>query len=243
MKAKKIIRNIIITLVVLLLAGAVYYFNFDRVGYLMTLTHRPSLEKIADNVYINKGNTADREEIMSLITEGRKRVSEWFGELVSTDSTYVLICDDSRITKIVGEKDTTTFSGNSYICISNEYFNVDIVSHEFTHSEFHHRLTSEAMKRLPTWFDEGLATQNDYREQYSPEAWAEATDNGKNTIALTDIDEPSEFYAGTPDERRVRYVNAKHEVTGWLEKHGKEGLLSLIERMNKGEDFLTVYNE
>lgn len=240
---KKIIRNIAITLVVLLIGYAVYFFTSDKVGILMTLPYRPSLEKIDDNVYINKGNAAGKEEILSVITDGRNRVREWFGELEATDSTRILICDDSRITKRVGEKDTSTFSGISYICISNEYFNVDIVSHELTHSELHHRLTSEAMKHLPTWFDEGLATQNDYREQYSPEAWAEVTDNGRNTIALSDMDEPSEFYAGTPDERRVRYVNAKHEVTIWLEKHGKEGLISLIDRINKGEDFLSVYNE
>ena len=42
----------------------------------------------------------------------------------------------------------------------------------------------KAMKSIPTWFDEGLATQNDYREQYGPDAWIEQTDNGKNALPV-----------------------------------------------------------
>ena len=48
---------------------------------------------------------------------------------------------------------------------------------------------------------------------------------------------PAEFYAGTSDDRRFRYVNAKHEVSEWMEIHGQNGLLELFDNLNDGEDF------
>lgn len=71
--------------------------------------------------------------------------------------------------------------------------------------------------------------------------WSEQTDNGKNTVALEDMDEPSEFYAGTADDRRFRYMNAKHEVSEWMETHKRQGLLELLDKLNDGEDFNTAY--
>lgn len=84
--------------------------------------------------------------------------------------------------------------------------------------------------------------QNDYREQYSFKARVEQTDNGSHTVALEDMDEASEFYAGTVEDRRFRYLNAKHEVDEWMETHKRQGLLKLIDKLNNGEAFLIVYN-
>ena len=73
-------------------------------------------------------------------------------------------------------------------------------------------------------------------------AWVEQTDNGSHTVALEDMDEASEFYAGTVEDRRFRYLNAKHEVDEWMETHKRQGLLKLIDKLNNGEAFLIVYN-
>ena len=55
------------------------------------------------------------------------------------------------------------------------------------------------------------------------------------------MDTAAEFYSGTKEDRRFRYVNAKHEVAEWLEKHGLQGFMNLIDRLNGGEDFSTAY--
>ncbi len=99
----------------------------------------------------------------------------------------------------------------------------------------------DVLKSLPTWFDEGLATQNDYREQYGLDAWIEQTDNGKNALPFEEMDTGSEFYAGTADDRRFRYLNAKHDVSVWMETHQQKGLLELFDKLNNGEDFDTAY--
>ena len=99
------------------------------------------------------------------------------------------------------------------------------------------------MNSIPTWFDEGLALQNDYREQYSLDAWKDQTENGKNVIAVEDMDTPSEFYSGTKEDRRFRYLNAKHEVSEWMNNHKQNGLLELIDKLNNGSDFNSAYSQ
>ena len=37
-------------------------------------------------------------------------------------------------------------------------------------------------------------------------------------------------------------MNAKHEVSKWLETHKRQGLMELINKLNNGEAFLIAYN-
>ena len=161
------------------------------------------------------------------------------------DETIFIICDDDKLTRKLGEDHGTVIlyfpSETYYICISDEYLELDILAHEITHAELHTRLSAEAQKRIPTWFDEGIALQNDYREKYSEAQWITQTDNGKNAVALEDMDTPSEFYAGEAEDRRFRYLNAKHELDVWMISHGQQGLLELLDRLNGGADFNTAY--
>lgn len=51
------------------------------------------------------------------------------------------------------------------------------MAHELTHAETHYRIINfwdcfnivNQAGKVPRWFDEGVATQNDYREKYSEE--------------------------------------------------------------------------
>ena len=243
-KRKKIVLTIILAIVFLLLAAMVYFFQFAG-EYRITVPYRPNFEEIAPHIYVNKGNAMSPEDVLSIINEAKARDTAFFGELHCLDEVTIIICDDAHISKKIGTKDTITYSfpqKKDYICISNEYLNVDIAAHELTHCELHsHFTTTAAQRKLPSWFDEGVATQNDYREQYSAENWAEQTDNGKNATALADMDTPSEFYAGEAEERRFRYMCAKHEIAVWLESHSVKELLAVADGVNSGEDFDALY--
>lgn len=247
MKRKKIILVVILSVLLLLVIAAVCFFQFHPYGYRMTVPYRNAFEKIADNVYININYAGKKEEIIERIDDAKERGSAFFGELQCVKDTLLIICDDERLlSRLGGDHDTYTSTfpfKKNYISISDEYLNVDILAHEITHAELHSRLSVRALKNLPVWFDEGLALQNDYREQYGLEAWIVQTDNGKNTVALAAMDEPSEFYAGTAEDRRFRYLNAKHEVSQWMETHKYQGLLELLDKLNDGEAFHTAYGE
>ena len=237
---------LIIVPILVLVAAAVYFFQFNQYGYLMTIPYRSAFTEIADHVYINRNHARDHQEILSLIGQAEGRVREFFGDLRFQDETTIIICDDEELTRKIGEDHATITisfpSEKHYICISDEYLDPDILAHEITHAELRARLTAQALGKIPTWFDEGLALQNDYRERYSEEQWKAQTDNGKNTIALEDMDTPAEFYAGEAEDRRFRYLNAKHELDAWMAAHEQHGLLELIEKLNDGEAFYTAYS-
>ena len=245
MKTKKRKTFPVILLLLLPVAAAVYFFQFTPYGYLLTVPYRPAFKEIADHVYINKNSVLDQREILSLIEQAEERDRAFFGGLCYLDQTVFIICDDEGLTRKLGEDHGTVIYSvpfkQHFICISDEYLELDILAHEITHAELHTRLSVKACQRIPTWFDEGLATQNDYRERYSEEQWVLQTDNGKNTVALEDMDTPSEFYAGEAEDRRFRYLNAKHEICLWMEAHGRQGLLELLEKLNDGADFYSVY--
>lgn len=246
MTGKKRKTFLIITAILLFLAVTVYFFQFNSYGYLMTVPCRPAFTEISGHVYINKNNARDHQEILDLIERAEERVRAFFGDLRFSDETIFVICDDERLTRKLGEDHaavTISFPVEKhYICVSDEYLELDILAHEITHAELRARLTAKAQGKIPTWFDEGLAVQNDYRERYGEEQWIAQTENGKRIVALEDIDTPAEFYAGTAEDRRFRYLNAKHELGIWMASHGQQGLLELIEKLNGGADFNTAYS-
>ena len=244
-KKKKGILSVIFSLMLLIAAAGIWFFEFNPTGYRMTVSHRASFENISDNVYVNHDYAGNRDEIAGLIDEAKTRVADFYGSLTCPDHTVIMICDDEKLlAKLGGDHDTQTVLfpvKKSYISISAEYLNVDVLAHELTHAELKERLSDSALRKIPTWFDEGTALQNDCREQYGPAAWAEQTDNGKYTVAHEDMDTAAEFYSGTKEDRRFRYINAKHDVAEWLENHGMQGFMNLIDRLNSGEDFDAAY--
>ena len=242
-KHKKTI--LFIAVPVVLVAVVVLLFQFTQSGYLMTVPYRSAFTEIEEHVYINKNYGGDKQKLIELIEQAEDRVYEFFGGVSFQDDTIFIIYDDEKLMRKIGEDHATVIvnfpSETRYICVSDEYLGLDILAHEITHAELHAHLSVEAQKKIPTWFDEGLALQNDYRESYSEAQWALQTNNGENAVALEDMDTPSEFYAGKTEERRFRYLNAKHELNVWMTSHGQQVLLELLEKLNDGADFNTAY--
>ena len=245
MRAKKKRVFLFITILLILAAVVVAVFQFTQFGYLTTVQYRSAFTEIASHVYINRDYAGDQQELLEMIKQAKDRVRTFFGDVRFQDETIFIICDDEKLTRKLGEDHGTVIfyfpSETHYICISDKYLELDILAHEITHAELHTRLSTEAQKAIPTWFDEGIALQNDYREKYSEAQWTQQTGNGKNAVALEDMDTPAEFYAGEAEDRRFRYLNAKHELDVWMVLHGQQGLLELLDRLNGGADFNTAY--
>lgn len=230
--------------VVLIAAGA--FAQCTATGYRMTVPLR-GFDEVAKNVYVDRTYAGDAGAIPALHAEASARLNVFWG---STESTPVVIISDNErtIQKLGGDHDTMVlvlFCAHSYISVSAEYLNVDILAHEMTHAELYERLYKGRIlpkTLIPTWFDEGVATQNDDRPQYSEATWRESTNDGENTIPLEEMDTAAKFYAGDADDRRFRYLISRHEVRTWIARNGMESLLSLIEEVNQGGDFYTLYH-
>lgn len=169
-------------LVLLTAALAVYLFWFTPTGYRMSVPIH-GFSKVGERTYVDRGWTGDTQQLLSQIAEAQERVRGFFGEVRS--APVLIVCDDpAKIGRLGGDHDTMTVvlgGVRSYTAVSSEFLNVDVLAHEMTHAETHWRLyaggrSSEA--RVPVWFDEGLAVQNDYREPYTEAAWLALTDGG-----------------------------------------------------------------
>lgn len=241
-KVKK--RTILLTVILLILSAGILFFQLTSTGYRMTVPYR-NFTELQKNVYLANDYSGDRQELVSILAASSKRVSAFWGKLES--SPTIIICDNEKtLKKLGGDRDTTTLiflKAYSYISISRQYLNVDIMAHEMTHAELHARLYAGKLPQtlVPTWFDEGLATQNDDRAKYNEDAWNAATNKGLAPIDLSDFDTPSEFYRGEAADREYRYILSRHEVKAWIERNGMDHLFELIAEVNRGADFNALY--
>ena len=232
-------------LVLLTAALAVYLFWFTPTGYRMSVPIH-GFSKVGERTYVDRGWTGDTQQLLSQIAEAQERVQGFFGEVRS--APVLIVCDDpAKIGRLGGDHDTMTVvlgGVRSYTAVSSEFLNVDVLAHEMTHAETHWRLyaggrSSEA--RVPVWFDEGLAVQNDYREPYTEAAWLALTDGGRNVPQLSEYGGAETFFSGTTDDRRSRFCLAGHEVSAFIERNGREGLLSLLDAVAAGQDFDALF--
>ncbi len=228
-------RAVIAAGIAVLLGAAIFYFWFVPEGYRMSIALHSAYREIAPHVYAD--STMDSPENLALVAEARARVAEFYGTLRG-EPDIILSSDENAAAHLGGDRQTFSLwfpIRHSWIVVSESYCTLDILAHEMTHAELHSLADYGTIKQIPTWFDEGLATQNDYREQYSAAEWETQTGGGKTALPRADMDTPEEFYAGTAEERRFRYLCAKHEVAVWLEEEGVKGLRDMISMMNAGK--------
>lgn len=245
MKSVKKRYVVLIATLIIFVTVVIIFVQFIPLGYRMTVPLR-SFTEAAPNVYIHNNFTNDAKEAIEITDNAKERIVKFFGDINS--DPLIIICDDEKtIAKLGGDHDTITaviFKVYSYIVVSSEFLNVDVMAHEMTHAEVHSRVFKGKLRNqslIPTWFDEGLALQNDYRETYNEDAWKEATDEGKNVVDLVDIDTAEKFYAGETEERRYRYIVSKHELNEWIERNSRNALLDLLDKINRGEGFYNLY--
>jgi len=246
-KKRKIKKRYIVIIAVIgvLLISAVVFFQCTYLGYRMTVQYR-NFTEVQTKVYLDNSYSGDRDDVISIINEAKGRVYDFWGNIESSP-TIIISDNEETIARLGGDRDTTTmvlFRAYCYISVSKEYLNVDIVAHELTHAELHTKLYKGKLPKtlIPTWFDEGIATQNDDRKQYSEETWIKKTDNGSNIIELDEMDTASEFYERDAENRKFCYMISRHEVKSWIEKNGMDKLNELIDRVNAGENFYELYN-
>lgn len=120
---------------------------------------------------------------------------------------------------------------NSYITIGPQGANVDVIAHEMVHAEIFHRIGLFRKLFLPIWFDEGVAMQVDYREEYV---------NPISPISLKDLEE-LEFFKGDDNILTLKYASAKLEISNWMKKLGPRNLFNFLENYKSNGEFRKLY--
>ena len=235
-----------VLLLLVILAVAVWLLEFEPTGYRMTVPMR-NYTQILPNVYIENGYTGNVMHFMAVYKEALERVEAFWGERIS-EPRIVFSHRAESIEKAGGNHDacTVVLPGmvQTYISLTEEYWTADILSHEMNHAELHARLYQDRKvytQLVPAWFDEGVCLQTDLRDSFDEDSWALLAESAEELPVLASMETGENFFAGSAEERRIRYTVSRHELAVWLEARGSDGLIALLEQVSTGTPFASVY--
>ncbi len=171
-----------------------------------------------------------------------------YGDLKSNPTWFICVrqeCYDAISYKQLAKKTAGSATRADYIKIRNFIGNkknlkyksgLRTMGHELSHAELYKRVYAlgetnvEVNKKVPVWFNEGLAGmvgQSEYGKCELP--------SKKELVShLKSLDTGKEWHANLTSNS---YCLAKKVVTKWYDKVSQKGLLALIEKMKKSKPF------
>jgi hypothetical protein len=195
-------------------------------------------------LYFNSNTPKNKiDSLQSLIALASQRVAAFWGQ--KTSDPAFIYCDDETDFKKYGSPfpvpALTHIKLGAHIVISNQGVDLDIIAHEIAHAEFYERIGFyNRTFKIPTWFDEELAMQNDYRDYYSEDTLKAKWGNYKNMPDVKKLKTGKQFNeTGTHDQVMLNYMAARHEVKL---SYTKEKLDKFIKDINAGKSFDEAFN-
>ncbi len=217
------------------------------------------LVAVTPSIYIESGaNEATRIKLRESVEKAEGVIRTGFGGVASHAIVNACVTDEcyeyfggarGSLAKVYGKR----------ILLSPRALNWHLIAHEWSHAEMSARLTFFAWRRMPQWFDEGLAVAVSEAPEHSEVHWQFLVTNNLprpsreelqtlkslkqwlDAIHKYEEDKNIERKAKGEQELRPVYSAAGHELRPWLAKNGSAGLLALIDRMNEGADFESAY--
>lgn len=231
-----------------------YFFAYPQVVRCATVRFA-GFSEIRPGMYCSKGTAAaEQQKLQSLIQTSRQRLSSFWG---STQSTPVIIfCHTSQVYEQYGSGygNPANYFGSplgSYVVISPDGLEADVISHELCHAELTERLGWYTMNtRIPQWFNEGLALMADYRfpnengqisYQKYRQKWKELTYGHTSMLPLSALETVESFSGKDAYSQQLAYMRSGMEVARWLQQVQRKGLLSFISNIQEGQDFNKAY--
>jgi|GEM_PF-1174689 len=214
---------------------------------------------ILSNVFINQSGfiTKDKKTYYSpllsaslqdslglLVKKAEQRnIAFWGGD--GRNYKLIFCANQNEMNKYSGSAQNHTVSRHTFwgtfTVLSKEGFDLDIISHELCHSFFWSELGYFDQRKIPTWFDEGLSMQLDFRPFLKDSILEKSYVTNYET--LKSIASPEQFYKGGWPLMKKNYIIARIEVKQFLSSCGIEGIRQLIENLNKGDDFISSYQK
>ena len=225
----------------------------------LLLPEQFGLSRIDDGLYVETGaDDETRTKLITAVTRAENAIRTAYGGVESRPVVNACITD-ACYASFGGMGSRAKIYGN-YILLSPQGLDWHFLAHEWSHDEIRSRLTTMAWwRRLPQWFDEGVAVTISRDPKYSEEHWrylisANVPRPSRQELlacrSLTAwLDTVRRFGATQNRERREKgepevrpvYTAAGHEVRPWLDTVGTKGLWALIDGLNRGEPFEHIY--
>ena len=235
--SKKVVIGLFFSML-LLLIGAAYFALARRAIIRSYLVRWSDLEEISPNLYVDP-QMPETQRLFLLINlaDSKERIRSLYGEY--TADPLLIAGHTMDVMKDYG--------GNSYNRTGRTYLTPvativvlgpdgvvsrDVLSHELAHAEFVNRIGYRHKDAIPSWFDEGLAVQFDYRFPDSDGRFGSA--NGEAAFELDQL--------GTIEyDDWLGYAKSKQEVGRWLEVVGEEGFRDFLQAIRSGDNFHGTY--
>jgi len=238
---KLLLRSGLFILVLILLAGGAHFWVFPQETRCIMIDLY-SFER-EDDLYYRSDVPADTvARLQQVLDQAKARVGEFWGEM-TVEPKYIYCQADEDFLDF-GVPFMAPACANmklgSYVVISNQGIDLDILAHEISHTELFNRIGFfNRLRKIPTWFDEGLAMQVDDRSHFSIDSLALLTKNFDLLPDVKKLENNQDFGGGTPEEVRINYAASRYVVGKWYTP-GK--LTGFLEKINDGSSFEEAYD-
>ena len=198
------------------------------------------LHPLGDGLLTDSDSKADHRRYIQLARDARARIEATFG-VVESKPILVFFSGPSGFGpfKLNSYGSTQMVGSRACVMVGPRGQNIDVVAHELMHGELHHRAGYlRRFLQVPTWFDEGVAMQVDYRSRYlllPPEA--------QNADYIRASTTESSFFVADDEALTRNYASAKEVVASWVRRVGAATLYLRLHRLKNGEPFSEVVPE
>ena len=198
------------------------------------------LNSIGDGLLTDTESEAERHRYVELVRDARARIETTFG---TPESKPILVIFNQSSGlgpfKLNSYGSTQMVGSRACVMLGPRGQNVDVVAHELMHAELHHRTGYvQRFLQIPTWFDEGVAMQVDYRGRYSLSRQEAAKSDYVRSLTTG-----SSFFTGEDEVVTRNYASAKAVVASWVASAGAATLYPRLSRIKNGEVFAEVVPE
>jgi len=210
------------------------------------------LESISDHFFVDSEMPeVQRDLFLKAASAAKDKVFSRYGEIVSSPDIFA--CSSKDCFQRIGSTTSKAKAyGSSKILLSPEGITKALIAHEWSHAELYDRIGGyPKIKRVPAWFNEGLAVVVSDEPSHSEEVWNYIVNNDIPRPQLAELTTRKDWViavrtygnnnAGDPEKVSVVYATAGHEVRRWFNNVKTKGLINLIEMLNQGVPFEDVY--
>lgn len=212
------------------------------------------MEKITEHVYVNPQMSIDlREKLLESIKASKDNIVSMYGAIQSTPD--IIACStEACYGKFGGATSRAKNYGGFAFLLSPRGITTPLITHEWSHNEFYTRLDSFwAYRKIPQWFDEGLAVVASNEPGHSEDVWQYIVRHNipkptlDELVSLDDWYKAVSVYGGQTAKEdqskhiKVVYATAGHEVREWYKCAESSGVLELIHLIQSGNEFAGVY--
>ncbi|GAB3929378.1 hypothetical protein [Larkinella terrae] len=245
-------------LVFLLILPLAYFAAFPQIVHCQLLKYSSDFQQIAGSIWVAETTPAhQRVYLVFEINQARERLATLWQSSPKSRATVIFCQTPEQYEHYCEDGEGAGCSlgtpwGDSWVIINPYGRNPDVLAHELCHDELFTRLGwLKTQRQIPQWFNEGLALMIDQRFTSATDSlgrydefhdhWLEQSHGQQIVLKLDELKSMPDFFSGDENRVMLAYMTAGREVSRWLTLVGRQGLVKLVEAVQKGDDFETVY--